>query len=167
MTDDPPSEEMEDPAADAFERLRGEVAATRLVMQGLAAERAEEVAPDYSATLAEIVQRVERHARAIEALAERPALGLTPETMARQIAAASTEIRREDAAALCDARAVMERTAAELSQALKSGRTAADQRRWVIRSAVGGLVAGAALWAIVPGLILRALPESWVAMLSG
>lgn len=165
--DEQRSEEMEDPVAEAFDRLRGEVAATRLVMQSFAAERAEDTMPDYSATLGEIVRQVERHAQAIEMLGERPALGLTPEAIARQIAAAGTEVRHEDAAALDKARSAMERMATELARAMVSARTAADQRRWVIRSAVGGMVVGALLWAVVPGLILRALSESWVAMLSG
>ncbi|QLC25047.1 hypothetical protein HFP57_08415 [Parasphingopyxis algicola] len=160
-------EDSGDAAVEAFAALRVEVALLRRAVEGLAAERAEEAAPDYSVTLGEIVRQVERQARAIQALAERPALGLTPETITRQITAAGAEARREDVAALREAQMAMERTAAALSRAMKSGRTANEQRRWVIRSAVGGMVAGALLWAFVPGMILRALPESWTAMLSG
>ncbi|MEW6020204.1 MAG: DUF6118 family protein, partial [Pseudomonadota bacterium] len=67
-----------DPASEAFEWLRLEVALLRRAVEGLAAER-DQPAPDYSPTLAALKKSLSEVQATLEALGERPALVLGPE----------------------------------------------------------------------------------------
>ena len=152
----------EDQAAQAFENLRAEVSLMRRAVERLAAERAEVPdVPDYSETLGVISRNLSATAQRVDALVKSPALSLTPEETGRQIDAASFTARREDHRLFLAAKQGMEEVAARLGRHLQSDIAAGEQRRRLGYAGLIGLVAGMAVWAILPGPIARAMPASW------
>lgn len=154
-------EEEIDPAAAAFTRLEGEIAMMRRAVQQLAAEKAAIEIPDYSATLGEIAQELEAATETLVTLASKPAMELTSETMAKRLDRAARRARESDQELISTARRRYDVAIGELRGIVASARHAADQREYLIWSASGGVMAGCLLWAILPGPIARALPESW------
>jgi hypothetical protein len=67
-----------DPAAQAFEALRQEIALLRRAVTGLAADQSSIEVPDYSETLAKISGMVSSIGKRLVALSETPAFGYTP-----------------------------------------------------------------------------------------
>ena len=161
MEDSVRSEAGGDAAARAFEELRAEVALAHRAIAGLAAERSTLEVPDYSETLGGISRDVGILAKWMKTTADAPALQLTPDEMARQIALAAAEARRTDAANLDRARAAMERAAQGVRAALSSARTKEHQRRHNITAACYGVLLGGLLWAVIPGTIARTFPNEW------
>lgn len=154
-------EEEIDPAAEAFARLEGEIAMMRRAVQQLAAEKAAIEIPDYSATLGEIAQELETATETLDTLASKPAMELTPETMAQRVDRAARQARESDQEMIATARRRYDDAIRELRGIVASARQAADQREYLTWAASGGVMAGCLLWAILPGPIARALPESW------
>ena len=126
--------------ADAFEALRREVALLRRALEGLAAEQ--KAQPDYSGVLAGIGARIREQNAALGAMAEAPALQLTPEAMGQQILRASDQVRAEDARLLGHAQNGMTGAARQIEAALATARTAHAQQRAVRWSAILGIVIG-------------------------
>lgn len=158
MTDD----DGEDQAARAFEGLRAEVSLMRRAVERLAAERAEvPEAPDYSETLGVISRNLSATAQRADALVKSPALALTPDEISRQLVAAGHTVRMEDHRVFLAARQALEEVAAKLGRHLQSDIAAGEQRRRVGHAGLIGLVAGMAVWAILPGPIARTMPASW------
>ncbi len=149
----------DDSAAAAFEALREEVALVRRAVGGLAAERAAITIPDYSETLANILQAGAITAQRLKVLAALPALSVTPDQLARQITAAGETARRADQLALTDASTILRNAAQELKAQLRTIRSAKTQRNWLIATGVGGLIAGIVLWATLSGMWARNPPE--------
>jgi hypothetical protein len=154
---EPPQVPPDDTAAAAFEALREEVALVRRAVGGLAAERA--TIPDYSETLANILQAGAITARQLKVLAALPTLSVTPDQLARQIAAAGETARRADQLALTEASTVLREAAQDLKAQLHTARSAKMQRNWLIATGVGGLIAGMVLWAALAGVWARNPPE--------
>ncbi|QUD87517.1 DUF6118 family protein [Phenylobacterium montanum] len=152
-------EEPVDSAALAFEGLRREVALLNVAIGGLAAERAS--SPDYSQSLAEIVQQVSRIAGGMRKFSEAPALQLTPDDVGRRIALAGTEARRQEQAALQGAKASLERAAAGVSSCAASARLAGLQNRRLLQVGAAALVFGAVLGVVLPGVVARSVPGRW------
>lgn len=152
----------EDQAAQAFENLRAEVSLMRRAVERLAAERTEVPdVPDYSETLGVMSRNLSATAQRVDALVKSPALSLTPEETGRQIDAASFAARREDHRLFLAAKQGMDEVAARLGRHLQSDIAAGEQRRRLGYAGLIGLVAGMVVWAILPGLIARAVPASW------
>ncbi len=175
--DDPPTgsgqaQEGSDPA-EAFDRLRAviegqdrELALLRRAVEGLAAERAAIDTPDYTETLGVIQQGVNTAAENIgrvgQFLKQAPALAMTPEQMARRIAAAGNAARREDQAALAKAGEDRARVMTELRAIAGSAWTRADQENRQLWFGLSGAAIGMFAWAILPGLVAREIaPTSW------
>lgn len=148
-----------DPAAQAFSRLGEKVDLLEAAIAGLAAKR--EAAPDYSETLGEIAALLDRMRDAINTLARRPAMQLTPDAMATQIAVAGAKARAEDSAAIAQARGRIDSAASHMERLAGVVATVREQRRRLVWAAVGGLLAGMLLWSFLPGTMLRAFPQSW------
>lgn len=148
-----------DPAAQAFERLAEKVDLLGAAIAGLAAKR--EAAPDYSETLGEIAALLAKVRNAINTLARRPAMTLTPDELARQIAAAGKTARAEDSAAIGQARDRIDKAAGRIEYVAGTIATAREQRRRLIWVAGSGLLAGILLWSFLPGVILRTMPQGW------
>ncbi|QUD89550.1 DUF6118 family protein [Phenylobacterium montanum] len=152
-------EEPVDSAALAFEGLRREVALLNVAIGGLAAERAS--APDYSESLAEIVQQVSRIAGGMGKLSGAPALQLTPDDVGRRIVLAGTEARRQEQAALQGAQASLERAAADLRGCAASARLAGVQNLRLLQVGAAALMVGAVLGVFLPGVVVRSVPGRW------
>jgi Family of unknown function (DUF6118) len=148
-----------DPAAAAFARLAEKVDLLEAAITGLAAKR--EAAPDYSETLGEIASRLDGMRDAINILARRPAMQLTPDAMAGQIEAAGAKARAEDRAANKQARERIDMAASRMESLAGTVATIGEQRRRLVWVAGGGLLAGMLLWSFLPGVVLRALPQGW------
>lgn len=146
-------EDEQDDAARAFEDLTAEVRVMRRAMEALEAKKP----VDYAPTLAALTQELERLTSATTAMARRPAVALTPESYA-------AELRRATEAAARPAAAELQRVqtlTSTLERALGGIRTRAEQRRWVLRAAIGGIAAGVFIWALLLLPMARLLPESW------
>lgn len=148
-----------DPAAQAFARLGDKVDLLEAAIAGLAAKR--EATPDYGETLGEIAAGLDRIRDAINILARRPAMQITPDAMAGQIEAAGAKARQEDSAAIKQARERIDQAANRMECLAGTVATIREQRRRLVWAAGGGLLAGMLLWSFLPGVVLRALPQSW------
>ncbi|HUB84471.1 MAG TPA: DUF6118 family protein [Rhizomicrobium sp.] len=148
-TDAPPSG---DPAALAFEALRGEVALVRRAVAGLAAERAAIEIPDYSETLGKIMQGSAATAKHIKTLAERPILHTTVQDWAEAIVQANTPARHASRNALANLHRQLSEVADGMAASLRKARTADRQHQWLVWMFSGGLLVGALLgvFAILP-----------------
>lgn len=146
-------------AAHAFGELRAEISLLRRAVERLTDERTSQ--PDYVPSLEAIAKRLEDVCASVERLSEQPALKLTPQAMAREIASAATASRERDHEMLRSAAANMNGAAGTLSAALTSARSAAEQNRELLQNRVAFAVAGMVAFAIVPGAIARSLPLSW------
>lgn len=161
MKNDVRAVEPADPAAVAFSRLEGEIALTRRAVENLATEKANIDIPDYSSTLGEIAQHLDTAAKTLAAIVVKPAMEMTPETMGQRMDQAARKARQSDREQIGAAENRYDHAVRELGRMVASAKTAHDQREWLRWTGVGGGLAGCLLWAIVPGPITRALPESW------
>ncbi|WP_299015112.1 DUF6118 family protein [uncultured Caulobacter sp.] len=151
-----------EPPADAtaaFEALRREVALLNVAVAGLAAERVP--APDYSETLGEIAKGVSVAVGRLGKVMASPALALSPADLARQIAAAGDEARRQDRATVHQAQEALQRSTRDLDKWIDRARLASVQNWRLIQAAAVGVVAGAILFASVPTMIVNAAPVAW------
>lgn len=146
-------------AKTAFDELRAEVSLLRRAIERLTDERTS--VPDYAPTLASIDQRLADLFDWARELSRRPGIKLSPKDLANELAIAGAEARRSDAAALAQARDGFEQAAQRIEAMIVYGRTAAEQARQVRLNRAAFLTAGMLLWAIIPGVVARALPESW------
>lgn len=161
MTNDNDAAEAGDPATAAFSRLEGEIALMRRAVEKLATEKADIDIPDYSATLGEMAQDLNAVTTTMEEIVAKPAMDLTPETMAERMDRAARYARQSDREQISAAENRYDHAVRELARVVASAKSAAYQRECLIWAASGGLFVGCLLWAILPGPIARALPESW------
>lgn len=140
-----------DPAAAVFARLAEEVGVVRRLV----------AANDNTATLGEIVQRLDKLVDATRVLSRRPAMTLTPDAMAEQVAAAGVKARAEDHAAMAQAKDRIEKAARLIESQTGKIATIREQRRRLAWTGSGGLLTGALLWSFLPGTIARGAPTSW------
>jgi hypothetical protein len=146
-------------AAHAFAELRGEISLLRRAVERLTDERASQ--PDYAPSLEAISKRMEDVGVWVERVSEKPALKLTPEKIAREIATAGTSSRERDQQILERAAGGMDAATARVDAALARARSAVEQDRELLRNRVAFAVAGMVLFSILPGAIARSLPASW------
>lgn len=154
-------ENNDDPAAEAFARLEREMALMRRAVEHVAAERADITIPDYTVTLGKMAQYLNQAQQELKAIAARPAMKLTPKDLAQHIDDAARMVRRSDHEELHAARERYDRAAHALNGVVARVRTADQQQKHLVWAASLGVLAGCLLWAILPGAILRALPDSW------
>ena len=161
MTDENDPADAVDPAAAAFARLEGEIALLRRGVENLAAEKANIEIPDYNSTLGEMAQSLDAVNETLSAIAEKPAMGMTPEDMTRRIDRAARHGRQLDREQITAAENRYDHAMRALTKIVASAVSASAQREQLIWAAGGGVVAGCLLWAILPGPLARSLPESW------
>lgn len=161
MTNDVRAVEPADLAAEAFSRLEGEIALIRRAVENLATEKSNIEIPDYSSTLGEMAQALDIATRTLEEIAARPAMEMTPETMAQRMHQAARQARQSDREQISAAENRYDDAVRELGRMVTSAKTAQEQREWLKWIGGGGVLAGCLLWTIIPGPIARALPESW------
>lgn len=152
-----------DAAAEAFEGLRAEVTLLRRGVERLTAERVEVPQPkDYDETLGRIAKAINKLAERMDVLAERPGISITPEGIARQIAAAGSTVRAEDQRTIAAAGKSLEDATRALDGYVVSARRGDEQNRWLAWTAIGGVALGLFLWAVFAGAVARTVPESWL-----
>ena len=155
---EPPS--AADPAV-AFDRMRRQLAVLSAAVEGFAVRQQELHGRDYTADLAKIFDQHRLVVGAINTLDKRPAMDLTPEVVASQIATAGTSVRAADHQAISNAADRLDSAAARIDRVVDSAVTASQQK---IRTAwiAGAIVPLCVLFmAFVPGMIARAAPTSW------
>lgn len=151
--------ESENDAAIAFGEVRAEISLLRRAVERLTDERAAQ--PDYAPSLEAIAKRLEDVCVWAKRVSERPALGLTPATMARQIAEAGESARTRDKEMLDRAARRMDDAGSRIDAIIARSRSAAEQNRELNRNRIAFGVAGMMLVAILPGAVARSLPVSW------
>ncbi len=151
-----------DPASKAFDRLRREVTTMRLAVEHLADAPGKIEIPDYTATLTQIDGRITATHKALRTLADRPAIALTPEALAQQIAAAGAEARRVEQAAFDKATSTFITLGRELSSITASALTERQQFKMQLWFGGLGTAVGAILMAVTPIIANDLAPESWL-----
>ena len=146
-----------DPAAQAFEALRQEVALLRRAVTGLAADQSSIEVPDYSESIARITSMVSSIGKRLVALSETPAFGYTPRDWSHEIEMASEEARRKDRESIMLSGEILRKTTEDLTRSLMSAREAAKQQQWLLWTGGGGVLAGMLLWALCIGPAIRAM----------
>lgn len=146
-------------AAAAFEALRREVALLNVAIAGLAAERAP--APDYSETLGEITKGVSVTIGRLGKVMSSPAFAVSPADLARQIAAAGEEARRQDRAVVHQAQEALLRSARDLDGWIDRARLASAQNWRLVQTTIVGVVGGVLISALTPTLVVNAAPQGW------
>ena len=86
---------------------------------------------------------------------------MTPESMAQRMDQAARKARESDREQIVAAENRYDHAVRELGRMAALAKTAHEQREWLMWTGSGGVLAGCLLWAIIPGPIARALPESW------
>lgn len=127
-------------AATAFEDLCREISLQRTAIVGLTA--AKDKLPDYSPTLRDMEARLGLLERHVESMNERPAMQLTPLTIATQMHEALMTFRADDRKILVEACDTLARTHGRVEGMIKQKRSNDDQDWWVTWAGVGGLLCG-------------------------
>jgi Family of unknown function (DUF6118) len=150
-----------DPAAKAFIEMRNALAGMTMAVNKMAGEWNALEIPDYTETLGKMATNFETLAEELEELASRPALELTPEALAKQIATAGAAARKVEQQELASATATFVKLGREMAGFLASARTENEQNKWVLGFGCLCLAFGLIAATVLPGPIYRAMPESW------
>ncbi|WP_234715877.1 DUF6118 family protein [Sphingopyxis macrogoltabida] len=149
-------------AQEAFARVEGELALLRRAVERMAVERAElPEQPDYSETLAGMVQKIDATLQRADALVAAARDGATPRHVVDRIVAAGADARAEDRRTIATAAAELKDAIRVLQGVTASARRGDEQNRWLMWTAIGGVVLGMVLWAAFAGVVARAVPASW------
>jgi len=149
------------PIEQALEMIAERLAGLGTSIAALAERQQDLLGRDYSAELAHIRNATEAMAEAIETLAARPALALTPEVIARQIEVAAIEGRNADQAAWASARKDLQSATTSLAGVTTSQRNARQQNRWLAAAAGLALVLGSIGGCTIPPAVDWMVPEAW------
>ena len=151
----------DDPAAKAFEGVRRELKLLRHAVEGFTAERNDIDIPDYSATLSQMAEGMEKHSGYFRWLAAKPALEQTVQSIADQIIVQAKTVRGDESAALNRASAMFSGASQSITARVKSARNRDQQNKWVWKIAGATAVGFAILGATVPGIIAYLAPNAW------
>jgi hypothetical protein len=145
--------------AEAFESVRNELSLLHSAIKGLTAAREE--MPDYSTTLGNMAQGLGAIEERLHRIEKSRALALSPVELTKEIDAAADAVRSQDRQMLSEARDALARSLGRIDGMIERGQGVErrTEREWMIGA--GGVFAGILLWSIVPGAIVRSLPESW------
>lgn len=146
-------------AAHAFGELRAEVSLLRRAVERLTDERTSQ--PDYGPSLEAIAKRLEDVCVWAKNVSERPAMRLTPETLASEIDKAARSVRSHDQQMLENATAAINTAVGHIDAMIARSRSAGEQNRELIHNRIAFAVAGMVTFAILPGAIARSLPARW------
>jgi hypothetical protein len=127
-------------AATAFEDLRREISLQRTAIEGLTS--AKDKLPDYSPTLRDIETRLGQLEKHLESINERPAMQLTPLTIATEMHEALITYRADDRKILVEACDALARALGRVEGMIKQKRSNDQQDWWVTWAGTGGLLLG-------------------------
>lgn len=150
-----------DDPAEAFERLRGEVALLRRAVEGLTTARESIDIPDYEPTLARTEKVLGLLTQQVDAMRRSPAMTLTPETMGSRLNASVTEAMNAVRGQMQASKSALDGAVGDLRGLVASARRADEQKRWLYIAGGGGIVAGLLLYAVLAGPVARLMPTSW------
>lgn len=149
-------------AQEAFARVEGELALLRRAVERMAIERAELPEQlDYSETLGGMVQKIDATLQRTDALVAAAKDGASPRHVVDRIVAAGADARAEDRRTIATAAAELKDATRALQGVVASARRGDEQNRWLMWTAIGGVVLGMVLWAAFAGIVARAVPASW------
>ncbi|MGA9794058.1 MAG: hypothetical protein WBQ17_00855 [Rhizomicrobium sp.] len=117
------------------------MALARRAVAGLAAERAAIEIPDYSETLGKIAQSSAATAKNVRAFADRPILHATVQDWADAIVQANAPARHASQDALARLHGQLRQVAEDIAGTLRKAHKADDQRRWLLWTFGGSLLA--------------------------
>lgn len=155
-----PQSELDQPEL-AFEAMAQRLAGLTAAMDGFAARQQELHGRDYAPDLEKIQESFEIVSRALNALAKKPALTLTPDDVAEQIESAGRSGRQADHHAWDKAQGRLSEAARSIETVVASALQARVQRYWVAGAAAAALVVGMILVYCCSGAIDRMMPEDW------
>ncbi len=145
------ADEDKDAAEKLFEAMWTDVRQLRRVVEDMAAAQAKApLATDYSSTLGKIVAD-------IAAIAASPLMRVSYNDVARQVASAGEQVKREGSLSIDASTRALNQAAADL-RALTAEAWTARVQNWSLGIAV---LFGMMLWAGLGGSVLRAAPKSW------
>lgn len=157
------NEQEPETAQEAFARVEGELALLRRAVERMAVERAElPEQPDYSETLAGMVQKIDATLQRADALVKAAKDGASPRHVVDRIVAAGADARAEDRRTIATAAAELKDATRVLQGVAVSARRGDEQNRWLLWTAIGGVVLGMILWAAFAGIVARAVPATWL-----
>lgn len=159
MTQDNAAQADTNLAAHAFGELRGEISLLRRAVERLTDERTSQ--PDYAPSLEAIAKRLEDVCVWAQRISEKPAIRLTPSSLASQITVAAESSRADDQRLLKTAAGGMEAVTGRIDAMITRSRSVVEQERELFRNRVAFAVAGMVTFAILPGAVARSLPVSW------
>jgi Family of unknown function (DUF6118) len=154
-------QEANDPASKEFVKLRREVAMMRLAIEKLADEPAKIEIPDYTATLGDLTAQIKATSDGLQSLLTQPALAVSPQNLAKTIAAAGVEARKQEQAALNQATTTFVTVANQLTGFVASARKDQEQIKWLLWTAAGSAILGALLWTALAFIGNSLAPQSW------
>ncbi|MBE1526722.1 hypothetical protein GGC65_001178 [Sphingopyxis sp. OAS728] len=127
-------------AATAFEDLRREISLQRAAIEGLTA--AKDKLPDYSPTLREMASRLTKMEEWLASIDDRPAMRLTPLTIAMEMHEGLITYRADDRKIVVDACDALARSLGRVEGMIKQKRSNDEQDWWVTWAGAGGLLWG-------------------------
>ena len=150
------------PIEQAMEAVARRLAGVTAAVDGFAERQQDLLGRDYSEDLALIHQSCEDLREAIDALAQKPALVLTPEMIGRQIEAAGRQVRKDADLALAAVHNNLQNAISALARMTGSVRTVKRQNQWLAGAAGFALVLGALGGSIVLPAIDWVVPKGWL-----
>ncbi len=152
--------EPDDGAAQAFADMAAELSVLRRAVEGFDAKLEGVKARNYDATLGSIRQAFEQSSQQMEAMADAPAMRLTPDQWGRQVQAVGEAGRREAQTHLEAARREVAGAALQLQGLVAQAATVEQQFHWQLIWGGAGVALGLLL-AIIAVMALGAFPASW------
>ncbi|WP_446654668.1 DUF6118 family protein [Blastomonas sp.] len=156
---DPDAEKV--PLEQALEAVARRLAGVTAAVDGFAERQQDLLGRDYSEDLGLIGQSCEGLRQVIDALAQKPALTLTPEMIARQIEAAGQGAHRDANQALVAAQGSLQSSIAALFRVTGAVRAAKRHNQMLARAAGLALVLGWIGGCFIPPAIDWIVPEAW------
>lgn len=133
-------------AATAFEDLRREISLQRTAIEGLTS--AKDKLPDYSPTLRDMASRLTKMEERLASIDDRPAMRLTPLTIATEMHEGLIKYRADDRNLVVEARDALARSLGQVEGMIKQKRSNDEQDWWVTWATTGGLLFGA-FWTLI------------------
>ena len=143
------------------ERLDGRMAMMTRALEHISIEKQSIEVPDYSPTLAKMGDYLASIAVQTKEMQGAPAMQLTPESMAGQIAEAAKEARESDKVIIGKSLDLHRRVYADLGEAIGNVRTKTQQRWHMLYTGIGTALAVSLLWLIYPGWAASIAPNAW------
>ena len=150
------------PLEHALEAVARRLAGVTAAVDGFAERQQDLLGRDYSEDLALIHQSCEDLRERIDALAQKPALVLTPEMIGRQIEASGRQVRKDADLALAAVHDNLQNAISALAKMTGSVRTVRQQNQWLGGAAGVALVLGTMGGAIILPAIDWVVPEGWL-----